>query len=373
MVARALHSNKKELTQQSLDKLTVDALPHPVLIVRDDRILKVNAAAEMFFETGASVMRRGALSDYLPFGSPVIDLVRQVQQHQTSVNEYRIDLGTPRIGLGRIVDVHATVILDDPVSVLVLLQERTMADKIDRQMTSRGAARSVTGLAAMLAHEIKNPLSGIRGAAQLLESSVEPEDRNLTKLIRDEADRIVRLVDRMEVFSDDRPIDREPVNLHAVFDHVRQIAEKGFGRHVRFFENYDPSLPRVHGNRDQLIQVFLNLVKNSCEATEASIDAEITMSSRFSPGMRLSVPGGKSSIALPLEFCVTDNGPGVNGDVMSDMFDPFITTKQNGSGLGLALVAKIVKDHGGMIECDSVPRQTRFRVLLPAYSQKTDG
>lgn len=356
------------------DGLIVDALPHPVLIISsDNRIIKVNAAAEIFFETGASVMRRGKLADYLPFGSPVADLVEQVREHTTSVNEYRIDVGTPRIGMGRIVDVHAAVIEFDPVTVMLLLQERTMADKIDRQMTSRGAARSVTGLAAMLAHEIKNPLSGIRGAAQLLESSVETEDRSLTRLIRDEADRIVRLVDRMEVFSDDRPINREPVNLHAVFDHVRQLAEQGFGGHVRFFENYDPSLPPVHGNRDQLIQVFLNLVKNACEATQQSIDAEITMTSRFSPGMRLSVPGSKSSVALPLEFCVTDNGPGVSADVVSDMFDPFITTKPNGSGLGLALVAKIVKDHGGMIECDSVPRQTRFRVLLPAFAEEIES
>ena len=133
-----------------------------------------------------------------------------------------------------------------------MLQERTIADKMDRQLTHRGAARSVTALAAMLAHEIKNPLSGIRGAAQLLEQSAGDDDRTLTRLICDEADRIVKLVDRMEVFSDERPIEREPVNIHVVLEHVKRLAQSGFARHIKFVEDYDPSLPPVLANRDQL-------------------------------------------------------------------------------------------------------------------------
>ena len=147
-----------------------------------------------------------------------------------------------------------------------MLQERTIADKMDRQLTHRGAARSVIALAAMLAHEIKNPLSGIRGAAQLLEQAVGDDDRTLTRLICDEADRIVKLVDRMEVFGDERPVEREPVNIHVVLDHVKRLAQSGFARHIRFVEDYDPSLPPVLANRDQLVQVFLNLVKNAAEA-----------------------------------------------------------------------------------------------------------
>jgi two-component system nitrogen regulation sensor histidine kinase GlnL len=249
-----------------------------------------------------------------------------------------------------------------------MLQQRTIADKMDRQLTHRGAARSVIALAAMLAHEIKNPLSGIRGAAQLLEQSVGDDDRSLTRLICDEADRIVKLVDRMEVFGDERPVEREPVNIHVVFDHVRRLAQSGFARHIRFVEDYDPSLPPVLANRDQLIQVFLNLVKNASEAIGDRSDGEIQLTTAFRPGVRLSLPGSKTRVSLPLEFCVRDNGPGVTEDLLPHLFDPFVTTKPTGSGLGLALAAKIIGDHGGIIECESQPRKTVFRVLMPKFT-----
>ena len=244
---------------------------------------------------------------------------------------------------------------------------------MDRQLTHRGAARSVSAMATMLAHEIKNPLSGIRGAAQLLEMSVPDEDRSLTRLICDETDRIVKLVDRMEAFSDERPVERERVNIHAVLDHVKRVAQAGFARHIRFIEVYDPSLPPVWANRDQLIQIFLNLVKNAAEAIgEDAIDGEIELSSAFKPGVRLKTTASANPVSLPLEFCVRDNGPGVSPDIAEHLFDPFVTNKASGTGLGLALVAKIIGDHGGIIECESHPRRTTFRVLMPMYSQ-TDG
>ena len=348
----------------------LNALPLPVIVVAaDGRIVDANAAAEAFFDASVAHLRRDVLRDLVPFGSPLLSLVDQVRQRGAAVNEYRVDLGTPRNPGEHVVDLHVAPLPERPGHVVIMLQERTIADKMDRQLTHRGAARSVSALAAMLAHEIKNPLSGIRGAAQLLEQAASDDDRTLTRLICDEADRIVKLVDRMEVFADERPVEREPINIHVVLEHVKRLAQSGFARHIKFVEEYDPSLPPVLANRDHLIQVFLNLVKNAAEAIgEDAIDGEIQVTTAFRPGVRLSLPGAKSKVSLPMEFCVKDNGPGVPSDLLPHLFDPFVTTKPSGSGLGLALVAKIIGDHGGIIECESQPRHTIFRVLMPMYA-----
>ncbi len=340
------------------------ALPDPLIVVAaDNRLTFANPAAEQFFASGASALCRHSIEELVPFGSPILGLLAQVRRDGNDVSEHDIDLSMPKTGQ-RTVDVHVSAVAETPGSIVVRLEQLGMARKIDRQLTYRGGARSVTAMAAVLAHEVKNPLSGIRGAAQLLEQNANAGDRDLTRLICEETDRICALVDRMEAFGDQRPMARGPVNIHRVLEHVRKLAQSGFARHVRFVEHYDPSLPPVLGNRDLLIQALLNLVKNAAEAVPDS-GGEIILSTAYRPGVHLAIRGGADRLRLPLMVGVQDNGPGVPDDLMSHLFEPFVSGKAKGTGLGLALVAKIVGDHGGVIECDSQPKRTVFQILLP--------
>ena len=326
----------------------------------------MNGAAEQFFEQGASGLTGRRLNEVMPADSPLFSLIFQASSGQTSVAEYDVEITFPR-DRTRNLAITAASLNDDSALTVISLHEQSIARRINSQIAHRNASRSVTGLAALLAHEIKNPLSGIRGAAQLLESAVsEEDDRGLTQLICEETDRICDLVDRMGLFSDG-DISRSAVNIHLVLERVRRIAKAGFGRHVDFIENYDPSLPPVYGNADQLIQVFMNIVKNACEAVPSS-GGKITIQTSFQHGVRLALPGGGSRVQLPLIVSVRDNGPGIPPDVAPNLFDPFVTSKSDGTGLGLALVAKVIGDHSSIVEFETSEQGTEFRLRLPMHT-----
>lgn len=349
--------------------MILDSLPACVVLLdRHNTINTVNAAGEIFFQSSKTSLMGKNLQGFLPFSSPALELVERARKHNSTIWDYRVDVSSPRLGKQVEVDICASAIADHADEVLVMFIRRTVADKIDRQLNHRDAARTVTGLAEMLAHEIKNPLSGIKGAAQLLEANLSANDQKLTQLITQETDRIANLVARMEAFSDVQIPQRDPINIHSVLEHVRKLAESGFGSGVKFVERYDPSIPPVFANRDQLVQVVLNLVKNACEAMENQKQKTITLSSAYRSGVRIAIGNKGKKVALPIELTVADNGPGIPPSIEDHIFDPFVTTKINGSGLGLALVSKIISAHGGVIDIGPhIRKGSQVRILLPAY------
>ncbi len=365
---------KKQLS--NFDNAIFSSLSQPVLICdSENKLMHANYSAEDFFSMSIASLLKLALDDFIPFGSPILSMAGKIAKNNAPISEYRIRLTSDFREIAgnseaRIVDVFATPLLGFEDRIILLFQERTTADKIDRQLISRNAVRSVSGLAAMLAHEIKNPLSGIKGAAQLLEKSVLEADVPLARLIKDETDRIVNLLEKVDIFGDERPLLSEAINIHVVLDRVKLLAKSGDATNIEFIEQYDPSLPPVLGNKNQLIQVLLNLVKNSTEALNETNFPTIKLSTAYRPGIHMSIAGVKSKISLPLEIIIEDNGAGVSQDILSNMFDPFVSTKPNGTGLGLALVAKIIGDHGGIIDVESQKGKTRFRILLPIADEK---
>ncbi|MEM7505112.1 MAG: ATP-binding protein [Pseudomonadota bacterium] len=341
-------------------------LPSPALVVDPDyRIAALNGTAELFLDISAKQLTGQPLTRYLGENSRIKEVISRVREQGLSTGEYDYELTWPD-GPPRLVDVMAAPLAEDADQVILLIHPRSMAASMDRSLNHRAAARSVSGMAAMLAHEIKNPLAGILGAAQLLEMHADDDNRELALLIAEEVERIGKLITGFEQFGDVAPVDASPVNIHDVLDRAGRAAKAGFASHIRFIEDYDPSLPPTMGDSDRLMQVFMNLLKNAAEASPA-VGGTITLQTAYRAGMKVMTPSGRHE-SLPLQIRITDNGVGVSHDILRDIFEPFVTSKGSGNGLGLSLVSKIIADHGGVISCESEPGWTRFSIRLPVAS-----
>ncbi|HPE24553.1 two-component system sensor histidine kinase NtrB [Albidovulum sp.] len=338
------------------------SLPVPaVLIDAEGRTAEVNAAAELFLNLSARSLTGQGFFDRVAIDAPLEEAFARIRASRSPVFINDVAVGTgDRAPV--LCNLQAAPLTDDPDTILLLIAPREFAERLGRGGQVKSAAKSAIGMAEMLAHEIKNPLAGITGAAQLLSMSLSPEDQELTDLIVAESRRIVKLLEQVEQFGNLRPPEKRPVNIHDVLDRARRSALLGFAAHMTIVEDYDPSLPPTAGDADQLVQVFLNLIRNAAEA--APQGGTIRIHSFYDLSLRLRRPDG-SGAAVPLQVEIIDDGPGIREDLAADIFDPFVSGRENGTGLGLALVSKILADHGGWISVDSVPGRTVFRVSLP--------
>ncbi len=339
------------------------SLPIPALVIgADGKIVAVNGAAETFLNLSSRSLLGKDFLDRISIDAPVADAMARVRRDQSPIFITDADLTT-----GEKAPVQCGITLswlqDQPGNILLLISPREMAERLGRGLGVTSAAKSAIGMAEMLAHEIKNPLAGISGAAQLLAMNLSGEDLELTDLIVEETRRIVKLLEQVERFGDVRPPQRKAVNIHDALDRARRSALVGFGARMKIVEDYDPSLPATFADDDQLMQVFLNLLKNAAEAAGQK-GGTIRLHTFYDFALRRRMKDGTGA-ALPLQIEIIDDGPGIPPAIASDIFEPFVSGKENGTGLGLALVSKIVADHDGWISVDSVPGRTVFRISLP--------
>lgn len=327
------------------------ALPVAVLLVDpEDRVVKANAPAEQLLN----------LSERLMLGRSLTDLLRFPRERAGAGQDFAVydaEVST-RGGVYR-VDFADSHIADHPGWRAI-----TLHTAAPRHLPARAeGGRAAVGAAMMLAHEIKNPLSGIRGAAQLLGSN------ELTSLIVTEVDRIAALIDRMQGFTETRPLQLQAENIYPVLAHARTLALAGFAQDVPIEERYDPSLPPALVNRDALTQVLLNLLKNAAEALGSTPEPRTAIATAFRHGVAKRVFPGGERVVLPIEICVVDNGPGPPPDIAGQLFDPFVSGRREGIGLGLPLVDKLVRDMGGLVQHAREDDRTVFRLLLPRASR----
>ncbi|WP_305968210.1 MULTISPECIES: nitrogen regulation protein NR(II) [unclassified Mameliella] len=340
------------------------SLPVPAILIDEkDRIADLNPAAEGFMNNSSKWLTGQPIWDRLAVDAPLEESFVRARSQGTPLFVNDVDVGTgARPPL--VCNLQIAPLSGRSGWMVMLISPRELAGRMTQSHSVKSAAKSAIGMAEMLAHEIKNPLAGIAGAAQLLSMSIGQDDLEFTDLIVAETRRIVKLLEQVEQFGNLSAPELREVNIHDVLDRARRSSLLGFGAHMKIIEDYDPSLPMALGDPDQLLQVVLNLIKNASEAADPKEGGTIRLHTFYEHSFRLRRADG-SGQTLPLQVEIIDDGPGLPPDIKGDIFDPFVSGKENGTGLGLALVSKIISDHDGWISVDSVPGKTVFRISLP--------
>jgi two-component system nitrogen regulation sensor histidine kinase GlnL len=350
-------------------KRLIASLPQGFLLLAPDlTIATVNPAAEQLIGQGARRLLGRSIHDVLAFEEPLIlERLAEREAHLVAPGSLVRICHQP----ARPIDVTTAPVLHSPGWQIVVLHEPVGVEALTMGMAGDDGEGAALRAPDVLAHEIKNPLAGIRGAAQLLDRRISDSDRALTGLITTEVDRIAKLIDQMQSLgrrSHDPVVD---CNLHEAARHAQAILAAGragstAGRFV-VEEEFDPSLPPITANHDALVQVLLNLMANARDACEGVEVPRIIVRTRFASGIQVHVgPGGKT-VRLPIELRVSDNGPGVPAALHDHIFEPFVSNKKSGQGLGLALVQKLVRDMNGRVthDRDETKGLTHFRLHLP--------
>ena len=339
------------------------SLPVPAfLLAEDDGIADINPAAEQFLNTSAKHLKGAPVFDRLAIDAPLEGAFQRVRNDNSVLFINNVDVSGGNTAPVQC-NIQIAPLMGTPGHVLLLMEPRQLADRMGRSHSVKSAARSAIGMAEMLAHEIKNPLAGITGAAQLLSMNLSMEDQQLTDLIVAESRRIVTLLEQVEQFGNIRPPVKRAINIHDLLDRATKSACVGFAANMTFKEDYDPSLPATYVDGDQMLQVFLNLLKNAAEAAGTS-GGTIRLRTFYDLSLRLRRKDGSGN-PLPLQVEISDDGPGLPPEIASEVFEPFVSGRDNGTGLGLALVSRIIAEHDGWITVESVPGRTTFRISLP--------
>jgi len=355
----------------SVDAAIWASLPVPALVVDgDDRIARINPAGEGFLLHSARALTGTPLWDSLTVDASLRTAFARARETGAPLFVNDVEVGPDGRAL-TVCNLQVAPLGGAPGHMLMLVSPRELAGRMAQKSGVKSAARSAIGMADMLAHEIKNPLAGITGAAQLLSMNADQEGRELTDLIVGESRRIVALLERVEQFGNVSRPDLRPINLHDVLDRARRSAELGFASEIALVEDYDPSLPLALGDGDQLVQVVLNLLKNAAEAAPEG-RGTIRLRSYYDGSLRVRRDAGPNMV-LPLQIEVIDDGPGLPPEIAEEVFDPFVSGRANGTGLGLALAAKIISDHGGWITMNSVPGRTVVRISLQRAEAQQEG
>jgi two-component system nitrogen regulation sensor histidine kinase GlnL len=349
----------------SLDGL--DLLSSAVIILDfESRVTYANAAAENLLESSFKTLASQKLEDLFLNGDGLAEIFQEAVEHRFA--DKRLDLTLERVGREPLL-VHVVVTaLDSPaMPVLIELRENVQQLKLDREERLLDQSQANKELIRNLAHEIKNPLGGIRGAAQLLEFELPErhlkELREYTQVIIKEADRLQTLVDRL-LAPHRRPHIVGDVNIHEVCERVRSLIVAEFSSGLTIKRDYDLSVPEFRGDKEQLIQAVLNIAHNAAQALSRRInagDAVLTLQTRIARQVTLA----KVRYRLALDLHIIDNGPGIPTDIQDRIFYPLVSGRDGGNGLGLTLAQTFVQQHMGVIECESRAGCTDFRILIP--------